>query len=114
MRFRGKGLGSDVCVCVCVCMCVCVRSCLHVCMNTNMHGGGSQEPKSSVYIGETVEWGTTWRKTWSWINILNVGRTKAKGEHLGMVIAEGLILVKHLPITYFAPVLFLLALLKVA
>ena len=56
---EGRGLGV---------MCVCVCSCSHVCMNTNMHGGGSQEPKSSVYIGETVGWGATWRKTWSWIN----------------------------------------------
>ena len=100
-----------MCVCVCVCVCVLMLACVH----EHKHAwGGSQEPKSSVYIGETVEWGTTWRKTWSWINVLNVGRTKAKGEHLGMVIAEGLILVKHLPITYFAPVLFFLALLKLA
>ena len=98
-------------MCVCVCVCVLMLACVH---EHKLAWGGSQEPKSSVYIGETVEWGTTWRKTWSWINVLNVGRTKAKGEHLGMVIAEGLILVKYLPITYFAPVLFFLALLKLA
>ena len=37
--------------CVCVCVCVCAQ----VCMHTNIYGGGSQEPKSSVYTGKL--WG---------------------------------------------------------